>query len=466
MERKVDVAIIGAGTAGIAATSQVRKSTDNFVLINGGAKGTTCARVGCMPSKCMIQAAMDYHARVKLAEEGTEGNGQVNLDHKEVMARVRTLRDGFVQGVIDGFIGPLADRFVEGYAEFLEPTLLQVNGDKLRSDKIVIATGSRPLVPDKWTSFGKQILTTDNVFEQSELPKHAAVIGLGVIGLELGQAFHHLGVHVTGFDTLKHIGGLEDPDVNQTAVDFFNKEFPIHLGNEARIEASGTQLAVIAGDARVFVDKVLVSIGRTPNVEHLRLDRLGIDLDNKGLPPFNRETMQIGDLPIFIAGDVNGDRPILHEASHEGQVAGYNASHTPITSFKRKTPLSIAFCHPNICSVGKSWNEIRNSNPAVGTGEFSGGRAKILDREYGIIKVYGDHETGRLLGAEMAAPRGEHLGHLLAWSIQNGQTVFDFLEVPFYHPTMEETLQSALKDLAGNLKHEGPPILGLAKKTS
>lgn len=224
MERNVDVAIIGAGTAGISATSQVRKSTDNFILINGGPKGTTCARVGCMPSKCVIHAARDYHGRVELAEEGIEGNRYVDTDHKKVMTRVRTLRDGFVKGVIDGFIRPLDDKFMEGYAEFVEPTVLQLGGSKIPAENIIIATDSRPLVPDQWESFRKQILTTDDVFEQSELPKHVAVIALGVIGLELGQALCRMGVNVTGFDTLERIAGLEDSDVNQVAIDLFKKE--------------------------------------------------------------------------------------------------------------------------------------------------------------------------------------------------------------------------------------------------
>jgi dihydrolipoamide dehydrogenase len=450
MERRVDVAIIGAGTAGISATSQVRKRTDNFVLINGGPQGTTCARVGCMPSKSLLQIANDHAAH--------------GVDDKKAMTDLRSLRDGFVKGVIDGFINPLGDRFIEGYAEFEEPMVLRVNGRKIRAKNIVIATGSRPLVPDNWKSFDQQILTTDNLFEQSELPQHAAVIGLGPIGLELGQALSRMGMEVTGFDTMRQIGGIEDPDVNETCIDLLGKEFPLHLGEETSAKPDGNRLLVMRKDARVVVDKALVSVGRVPNVESLHLDRLEIDLDEQGLPRFDPETLQVADLPVFVAGDVNGSRPVLHEAVHEGKVAGYNATHKPAVRFRRKTPFSITFCEPNVCSVGQSWDKVKDSDPAVGRAQFEGGRAKILGREKGIIKLYGDRQTGRLLGGEMVAPQGEHLGHLLAWSIQNRLTVFDLIELPFYHPTIEETLQDALKNLAGNVRGDRPPVLGLREK--
>jgi dihydrolipoamide dehydrogenase len=196
-------------------------------------------------------------------------------------------------------------------------------------------------------------------------------------------------------------------------------------------------------------------------VDELRLDRLGLDLDSRGLPPFDHETMQVDGLPIFIAGDVNDYRPVLHEASHEGIVAGHNALQKSPVRFKRKTPLVIAFSDPNICAVGASWEEIKEKGPAIGTAHFDGSREIIMLRDQGIIRVYGDGKTGRLLGAEMVAPGGEHLAHLLAWSIQQERTVFDLLAMPFYHPAVEESVRKALKDLADKVQGAGErPLVG------
>ena len=460
MDRKVDVVVIGAGTAGINAVNEIRKVTENFVLINDGTLGTTCARVGCMPSKVMIQIGDDYHRRRVLAGEGIERADQLTIDLSRAMAHVRELRDGFVGGIIEDVIEPLQERFIQGRAAFVEPTMLAVGARKISAETVVIATGSRPVVPGQWEHLGDRLLTTDTIFERHRLPARVAVIGLGVIGLELGQAMKRMGIDVTGVDQLHQIGGLQDPEVNRTAVEIFEEEMPIFLGAKARIENGEQGLRITGGSPDFVADKALLSIGRKPNIEDLRLDRLGVELDRHGVPVYDRHTMQVGNLPVFIAGDVANDRPVLHEVAHEGTVAGYNAVHRPVRRFKRKTPLTICFSDPNICTAGATWDQVKDTQPAVGTARFSGGREKIMLRPHGAIRIYADRKNGRLLGAEMVAPDGEHLAHLLAWSMQQGLTVFDLLAMPFYHPTVEETLKVALTELAEDVQCERASPLG------
>lgn len=460
MHKNVDVAIIGAGTAGLHALSEVRRATDDFVVIDGGPLGTMCARVGCMPSKVVIQVADDFHRRHVLGREGIVGAEGLSLDVAMALEHVRALRDKFVSGVMENSIEPLGDKLIRESAEFLEPDLLQAGDWRIRAGKIVIAAGSRPTVPKPWRRFEDRILTTDTIFEQTELPKTMAVLGLGAIGVELGQALSRMGVDVTGFDALSRIGGLEDPEINRLAVDLIRRDVAMHLGAAAEIEEHQGRLRVSANGAGVVVDKLLVCVGRTPNLERLELGRLQIKLDDRGMPPFDRETMRVADLPIFIAGDVDGDRAVLHEASHEGRVAGYNAVHEPPVRFRRRTPLAIAFTDPNICTVGETWEELEDREVAVGDAGFDSGRAMVMLREQGRIRVYADRKSGTLFGAAMVAPHGEHLAHLLAWSIQRRMTVFDLLEMPFYHPVIEEILQSALTDLAGNVDAKADMPLG------
>ncbi len=460
MERKVDVAIIGAGSAGLDALSEVRKVTDNFVLIDGGELGTTCARVGCMPSKILIQIADDFHRRQILAGEGIEGGDGLTIDIKQALAYTRSLRDRFVDSIIEDLIMPLRDNFIEGYAEFVEPTLLKIEDMQIRAKKIVIAVGSKPMIPRQWRRFENRILTTETIFEQRQLPQDIAVLGLGVIGLELGQALARMGLTVTGFDMLTHIGGLQDPEVNRIAVETIGKELPMYLGEPAEIDEAGGRLRVKSGNKSVLVDKVLLSLGRASHMDGLCFDRVGISLDDRGLPAFNPRTMQIENLPIFIAGDANGFRPVLHEASHEGIIAGYNAVHEPTVAFRRRTPLLITFSDPNICIVGASWEGVKNIDPVIGIARFRGGRVIIMNREGGMIRIYADRQNGRILGAEMAAPGGEHIAHLLSWSIQQELTVFDLLSMPYYHPVLEETLEEALSNLADKVENGRQPLLG------
>jgi dihydrolipoamide dehydrogenase len=447
-EKQVDVAIIGAGSAGLYALGKVRSSGKSFVLINGGPLGTTCARVGCMPSKALIQVAEDYHRRGIFARYGIEGQNELTLDAVEAMEHVRDLRDTFVERVRSNSTDQMPEeRFIEGHARFVDSHLLEVNGQHIRAETIVIATGSRPLMPGPWAPFRDRILTTDDLFELEELPQSIAVVGLGAIGLELGQSLSRLGVEVTGFDMLDSIGGITDPEISKAAVTLIGKEFPIHLGQAAQISDEGEQLRVSAGEHSVVVDKVLASLGRIPNLDGLGLENTGIELDERGAPLFNPNTMQCGESNIFIAGDVNGDRPLLHEAGDEGRIAGLNAGSDRIQAFERKTPIGIVFCDPNIAAVGKRWTELDPETTATGVVNFPPvGRALIMGKNKGILRVYADKVSGKLLGSEMFCAKGENLAHLLAWCIQKEMTVGELLQMPFYHPVIEEALQAALYD--------------------
>jgi dihydrolipoamide dehydrogenase len=457
-EKKVDVAILGSGTAGLNATSQVGPSGKSFVLINGGEPGTTCARVGCMPSKALIQVAEDYHRRTHLGRYGVDGHTELSIDIPEALEHVQDLRDNFVDRVLTNSTDNMGDKFIESYARFADPHTLELdNGDRVVAERIVIATGSRPMVPKAWAQYGERVMTTDTFFEQEDLPQSVAVVGLGVIGLELGQSLSRLGVNVTGFDMAETIGGATDPAVSSMALEIMQRDFPIHLGRPVEIEEEGDKLRVSNGEQSVVVDKVLASLGRTPNVEGLLLENAGIELDVTGIPLYNPNTMQCGDSHVFIAGDVNGERPILHEAGDEGKIAGYNATQDEVTAFRRKVPLAINFCDPNICLTGASYASIDLSQTAVGEVKLAPvGRAMIMGQNRGIIRVYADKQSGHIVGSEMITTRGENLAHLLSWAITQELTVGQLIQMPFYHPVIEEALQAALNNLYAQVEKKNP----------
>ena len=466
-ESQVDVAIIGSGSAGLYAMGRVRPSGKSVVLINGGELGTTCARVGCMPSKAVIQVAEDFHRRGVFKRFGLEGEEGLSLDVSEAMGYVQDLRDMFVERVISNSTDRMPEgMFIEGYTRFVEPNVLEMeDGQRIRAGHIIVATGSRPIIPAAWQAFRDRIITTDEFFELEELPPSIAVVGLGVVGLELGQSLHRLGCDVVGVDLRDAIGGLSDPEVNKSAIAIIGKEFPLWLGHGAEItEGSNGRLKVSAGENSVEVDRVFASIGRQPNVEKLGLELIGAPVDARGIPLYDPSTMQVGDLPVFLAGDVTGERPLLHEAGDEGRIAGQNAVSDSVTAYRRKTPLSITFCDPNIAQVGQSYASLDMDTAAVGEVQMAPvGRALIMAKNKGVIRVYADKASGTLLGAEMVCAKAENLGHLLAWSIQQGLTVGELLRMPFYHPVIEEALQAALYDLYAKVDAKNPgPITELA----
>jgi dihydrolipoamide dehydrogenase len=447
----LDVAIIGAGSAGLAALREVRKRTQRFVIINDGPWGTVCARVGCMPSKTLIEAANAFHRRNTFAEFGIQGADSLVCDIPAVLRRVRRLRDDFVTSTVKT-TQDLGERAISGRAHLLAPGRLKVNGQELYAHNIIIATGSSPVIPIPWNALGERLLTTDTLFEQETLPARMAVLGLGPVGIEMAQALSRLGIEVIGLGSNPAIAGLTDPQVTAVAIELLGHEFPLHLGERVELTAAGDGLKVCAGATAIAVDRVLAALGRRPNIGNLGLETLGVSLDEHGMPPINPETLQIADLRIFMAGDANDQAPLLHEAADDGYIAGFNATRSVPICFKRRTPLTIVFADPNIAVVGSRYQTLDHTKTLIGEVRFDRqGRARTGQCNKGILRIYAEAEGGRLLGAEMCAPAGEHMAHLLALAIDHSLTVRDLLRMPFYHPVLEEGLRTALRSLAAQL---------------
>ena len=460
---RVDVAVIGAGTAGLAAYHAAKTAGASVVLIEGGDYGTTCARVGCMPSKLLIAAADTAHAIGKAPGFGIHIDGAIRIDGREVMERVRRERDRFVGFVLDDVNGiPGAER-LRGPARFLDDHTLDVaNHIQVKAKGIVIATGSSATSMDLFQGLGERLITSDGVFDWHDLPKAVAVIGPGSIGLELGQALSRLGVLVVVLGRGGRVGPVSDPHIRACAIKVFNEEFT--LEPDAHITAMQRHGEVIAlrrtmadgSEQTGTFDYVLAATGRTPNLGGIGLDQTTLKLDDKALPSFDPLTTRTVNLdglsPVFIAGDASHFIPLLHEAADEGRIAGWNAARLalgqPVIPGLRRAPLGVVFTDPQIAIVGSGFHKLNPGSFATGQAGFENqGRARILLKNKGLLNVYGDLASGCFLGAEMVAPAGEHLAHLLAWALQNQMTVAQMLDMPYYHPVIEEGLRTALRDL-------------------
>ena len=454
-----DVAIIGAGTAGLAAYRAAKAAGRRALLIEGGVHGTTCARVGCMPSKLLIAPAEAAHAVERFDAFGLRLEGRIEVDGRAVMARVRRERDRFVGFVTQGVDAiPASDRLT-GYARFLTDTRLEVgDGTTVDARAVVIATGSSPAYPAAWKALGDRLVVNDDVFEWTDLPESVAVFGPGVIGLELGQALHRLGVRVKVFGRGGGIGPLSDPELLDEARRVFGAEFYLDTDAQAEVSRDDAQVLVRYRDPTGEMrserfDFLLAATGRSPNVGRLNLEATSLLRDARGVPHFDRETLQCGSAPIFIAGDVNDDVPLLHEAADEGRIAGENAARFPdVHAGLRRAPLGIVFTDPQIAIVGGGYAAARDVPHVTGVVSFDDqGRSRVMLKNRGRLHVYAEAGTGALLGAEIVGPDAEHLAHLLAWARQLDLTIADMLKLPFYHPVVEEGLRTALRDAYGKL---------------
>jgi len=452
---KVDVAVIGAGTAGMAAYRAARQAGKQVVLIESAEFGTTCARVGCMPSKLLLAAANGLHDAKAQAPRGIEGTHALEANGERVFAYVRSERDYFVKGVLKETDSFPPDTVIRGFARFESRNVLLIDDStRVEARSVVIATGSASVIPEDFKVFGDRLITSDDVFDLKTLPKRCAVFGAGPIALELGQAFARLGVDVFMFSRKNKVAALTDTPVRDALIKALQQEF--YFDPDATILDKSMQdgeptlrfKSLDGTEHTERFDRVLVAAGRKPALASLQLEKTGITLNDKGVPLFDERSMQCSDSSIFMAGDCDGTRPFLSDAADEGKLAGDNAARFPnVQSVKRKVPFSIVFCEPQVARIGASYDDLEKQMTVTGTVSFeTQGRSRVLRQNRGLLHVYAHARTGKLLGAQACGPAVEHLGHLLAWALQLELTVEDMLKLPFYHPVIEEGLRTALKE--------------------
>ena len=463
---QADVVAIGGGTAGMGAFRNARLHTDNVYLIESHVFGTTCARVGCMPSKLLIAAAEARHHALHTDPFGIHlDKSSIVVNGEEVMNRVKSERDRFVGFVVEDVEAWPADKRIIGEAKFIDEHTIQIDDHtQIQADRIVIATGSRPVILPQWQALGDKVIINDDVFSWDTLPQSVAVFGPGVIGLELGQALSRLGVEVKIFGVGGMLGGISDPVVLAEAKAVFSEELDLHLDAQTEVKLNADGKVEVQwtenGESGVYTaDYLLAAVGRRPNVDRLGLENLTIQLDARGVPVAHPFTMQTSIPHIFIAGDASNQLPLLHEASDQGKIAGENAGTYPmIHKGLRRSPIGVVFTNPQIASIGLRYAQVvqRYKNmDCVAIGEVSfrnQGRSRVMLVNKGHMRVYAEQGTGLFIGAEIVGPAAEHLAHLLAWAHQQKMTIPQMLDMPFYHPVIEEGLRTALRDVNAKLK--------------
>ncbi|HGN6359490.1 TPA: dihydrolipoyl dehydrogenase [Neisseria gonorrhoeae] len=462
---QADIVVIGGGTAGMGAFRNARLHSDNVYLIENNVFGTTCARVGCMPSKLLIAAAEARHHALHTDPFGVHlDKDSIVVNGEEVMRRVKSERDRFVGFVVTDVEEWPADKRIMGSAKFIDEHTVQIDDHiQIAAKSFVIATGSRPVILPQWQSLGDRLIINDDVFSWDTLPKRVAVFGPGVIGLELGQALHRLGVKVEIFGLGGIIGGISDPVVSDEAKAVFGEELKLHLDakTEVKLDADGNVEVHWEqdGEKGVFVaEYMLAAVGRRPNVDNIGLENINIDKDARGVPVADPLTMQTSIPHIFIAGDASNQLPLLHGAADQGKIAGDNAGRYPnIGSGLRRSTIGVVFTSPQIGFVGLKYAQVAAQYQAdefvIGEVSFKNqGRSRVMLVNKGHMRLYAEKATGRFIGAEIVGPAAEHLAHLLAWAHQMKMTVPQMLDMPFYHPVIEEGLRTALRDADAKLK--------------
>jgi dihydrolipoamide dehydrogenase len=455
-----DLIIIGAGTAGIAAYQEAIKYTQNILIVNDGSWATTCARVGCMPSKVLISAANRMHDIQNAKLVGLNIKAEINTS--QVMHHVQTIRDHFTNATLKDVNSWATEHKISGQAQFVNQNTIIVNGQEYQSKSFIVAVGSTPTFDSQWKEqLGDRLITSDQIFELEKLPQSLAVIGSGVIAIELAQAMQRLGVKTTVFARSRKVGALSSPALQKLAQDEISKNLNIKFETLPTTVQRATQGVIIKFEEnnqtqQLNVEYLLIATGRKSYLDTLLLNNIDHAYTDLKKLPVNSKTKQLGDYPIFIVGDAHTNTPIQHEAAHEGRQAVHNCLNYPSTkNLKTLTPLAIVFSAPEMATVGQGFKQLSDAKIEFVTGMVSyekQGRALVLAKNSGAIEVYVDQSSRKLLGAEFFVEAAEHMAHILAWMISKNLTVDEIIDKPFYHPTLEEGLRTALKHAKRQLK--------------
>lgn len=460
-DAKHDLLVIGAGPGGYAAAIRAAQlGLDAACVEKVKELGGTCLRIGCIPSKALLESSERYEqAKSGLDVHGVNVSG-VSLDLQKMLAR----KDRVVKTLTGGVASLLRKNRItryEGRARLQAPgrAVIDAAGKStaIEARHIVIAAGSEAAALPGVEIDGERIGTSTEALAYSEAPDHLIVIGAGYIGLELGSVWRRLGSRVTVLEYLDRILPGMDNEIAAEAQKLFAKQgLRFRLGARvtgARVE-DGRCIVAIDGAEPLVGGRVLVAVGRKPHTAGLGLEALGIALDAKGRIPVNEryETTAPG---VFAIGDVIAGPMLAHKAAEEG-VACVERIVTGYGHVNYDAIPGVCYTHPEVAAVGKTEEQLAAAGIAFRKGKFpfrASGRARSQGETDGFVKILADAATDRLLGVHIIGPQAGELIAEAATAIEFGASAEDMARATHAHPTLAETLKEAALDADGRAIH-------------
>ncbi len=452
---KYDVTIIGSGPGGyVAAIRCAQLGLKTAIIEKYSTLGGTCLNVGCIPSKALLDSSHHYHDAEKTFSKHGITTGDLSFDLKTMIERKRSV----VSQTCDG-INFLMDKnnidVYQGLGSFVDKNTIKIvgkDGEKiLKTDKTIIATGSKPnffpgMKPDK-----KRIITSTEALEMKEVPKHLVVIGGGVIGLELGTVYARLGAKVTVIEFADTIIHTMDKTMSKELQKVLKKEgFKFHFKHAVqKVVNNGDSVTVTAKNKKdeevtFDADYCLVAVGRKPYTDGLGLENIGVKVSDRGIIETN-DHLQTNIEGVFAIGDVVKGAMLAHKAEEEGVfVAEFITGQKPHINYDLIP--GIIYTWPEVASVGKTEEEIKATGKKYKVGQFpikALGRARASMDMAGVIKIIADEETDEVLGVHMIAPRAADLIMEAVVAMEYRASAEDMARICHPHPTYAEGVKEA-----------------------
>jgi dihydrolipoamide dehydrogenase len=438
-------------------------------LVERDLVGGTCLNWGCIPTKALL-ASSEALARARAGQDfGFTVEGEIKPD----LARMVDRKDRIVSQLrsnVETLLKKAGVELVRGTGRLAGPgtvTVETAGGDgaaatTIAADKVIIATGSEPARLPVFDFSRPTILTSTEALELREIPKTLLVVGAGVIGCEFASFFAELGTRVTMVEMMAQMLPMEDLRLAKQFQSVYRKK-GIQVLLKTKVESisaygEDSVTARLSDGSEVTVDKILVSVGRTPNSGGLGLETVGAETDSRGYVVVN-EYLETTAPDVYAIGDVNGGLLLAHVASHEAFVAVDNALAAGPDARRardlRSTP-SCTYSHPEVASVGLSEEQAVEAGyqPVTGTYRFAAlGKALAMGEETGYVQLVADKNSDLVLGAGMMGAHVTDVIHEVAVAIQNGLTVKQLGDTVHAHPSMSEALMEAAHDVHGESVH-------------
>lgn len=441
-----DAVIIGAGQGGSPLSHQLADLGWKVALIEREHLGGTCINWGCTPTKTLIASAQVAHEARRGAELGVHV-GEVRVDFGEVMARQRRIVQEWRAGQEQRATSRPRLHLLRGEARFVGPHELEVNGERVTSERIFIDTGVRARLPELEGGDGVEMLTNKSILDLDELPRHLLILGGSYIGLEYGQMFRRFGSEVTVIEHNSRIVSREDEEISIALQQILEGEgirFLTGTDGQAVRRASGGALHLTVKteerEETLVGTHLLAAIGQTPNTDVLNLDAAGVEMDPHGYVKVN-DRLETNVPGIWAIGDVKGGPAFTHISYNDYQIIFENLVHDGDRSTKGRIVPYALFTDPQLGRVGMTEREAREKGHKVKVGSIPMAhvaRASERGDTRGLMKVVVDAETERLLGAAILSSEGGELVQALRvlmladkpWTLLKGEI--------FIHPTLTE----------------------------
>ncbi len=449
--------IIGSGPGGYVAAIRAAQLGMRVACIEEvPALGGTCLRIGCIPSKALLESSQRFwEAREKLAGHGI-GVGELKLDLEVMLRRKDQVVNTLTRGVEALFKKNKVTRYL-GHGRLKEPGRVQVESvdqvQELTAKSILIATGSKPASLPGVKLDGDRIGTSTEALSYAEVPKHLVVIGGGYIGLELGSVWRRLGSQVTVLEYLDRILLGMDAEIAAEAKKIFEKQglqFKLGCKVTAARVVKDRCVVEIEGQESIEGDRVLVAVGRIPNTDKLGLESVGIELHKKGFIPVNDRFATSAE-GVYAIGDVIVGPMLAHKAEEEG-VACVEYLATGHGHVNYDAIAGVVYTEPEIAAVGKTEEQLKEAGIEYRRGVFpfrANARARTLNQVEGWVKILADVRTDRILGVHILGPHAGDLINEAAAAISFGASSEDLARTCHVHPTLGEAMREAALAVAG-----------------